>query len=510
MGVMVIPRAARAYVCCALLGAAACGAPALRPGAATPWGTVALLAALYAVCELPARCRPLGRAAGGGPLGAGSFFAVLLAAALLLPPAAAALTPLPGALLARIDKPPVAVRRAWRAAQLMIAVGAAALVAELLRPHEALGDGPRTPDFPYVLLPAGAAALAFCLVLTALDGGIRATAEGLAPRTAWRGLFGRALAPHAVHGLAGLMMAVLWRSSYGPVAALFVLLPMYISCWVFAQYHRERAAHQATIRALVQAVDIKDRYTRGHSERVGRASVLIARELDMTEERLELLRFAGILHDVGKLGVPTRVLRKDGPLTPPERRVIELHPEYGHEIVRGIGFLGEARTAILHHHERMDGSGYPYGLKGEQIPEFARVVAVADAFDAMTSTRSYSRARPVGTALAELERCAGTHFDPRMVRALVRALDRHGWQTAVTADEEPRQASGTPEAGEPRPGRGTDQPRTGRQAGRRPTAPGADEARTGPGLPPPRPQAGPAAGRTAGSEPAPPRRRGSA
>uniref|UniRef100_UPI0015866210 HD-GYP domain-containing protein n=1 Tax=Streptomyces sp. TRM64462 TaxID=2741726 RepID=UPI0015866210 len=287
----------------------------------------------------------------------------------------------------------------------------------------------------YALLPAGAAVLAFCLVLTALDGAVLATAERVPPRAAWRGLLGRSLAPHAVHGLVGLMTAVLWRSPYGWPAALFVLLPMYISSWVFAQYHRERAAHQATIRALVQAVDLKDTYTRGHSERVGRASVLIGRELGMDGSRLEILRFAGTLHDVGKLGVPTRVLRKDGPLTPEERRVIELHPEYGHEMVRGIGFLGEARAAILHHHERLDGTGYPYGLRGPEIPEFARVVAVADAFDAMTSTRSYSRARPVATALAELERCAGSQFDPAMVRALARALGRHGWQTAVTSDE---------------------------------------------------------------------------
>jgi len=288
--------------------------------------------------------------------------------------------------------------------------------------------------------------LTFCTVLTVLDGGILALAERAPVRGAWHGLFARSLAPVAVHGLAGLMMAVLWRSPYGPVAALLVLLPMYVSCWVFAQYHRERAAHQATIRALVQAVDIKDGYTRGHSERVGRASVLIARELGMHDERVEMLRFAGILHDVGKLGVPTRLLRKDGPLTPEERRVIELHPEYGHEMVRGIGFLGEARSAILHHHERLDGSGYPYGLAGTQIPEFARVVAVADAFDAMTSTRSYRRARPVPAALEELTRCAGTQFDPRMVAALVRALDRHGWHPAVTADTAPAVASGMPPA----------------------------------------------------------------
>ncbi|MFG2644380.1 HD-GYP domain-containing protein [Streptomyces sp. NPDC048370] len=454
-----IPRAARVYIGCALLVAAGCALPALRPGAQTAWGAVALLAVLYALCELPARCRILERLLGGSvPMGAGSFFPVLLAAALLLPPSAAALTALPGALLARVEQRPSGVRRVWRTAQLLISVSAAALVAGALGSREALGKGPDAPDFPYALLPAAASALTFCLVLTALDGGVRIAAERIPPRTAWRGHLGRTLAPHAVHGLAGLMMAVLWRSTYGPVAALFVLLPMYISCWVFAQYHRERAAHQATIRALVQAVDIKDRYTRGHSERVGRASVLIAHELGMAEERLEILRFAGILHDVGKLGVPTRILRKDGPLTPEERRIIELHPEYGHEMVRGIGFLGEARAAILHHHERMDGSGYPYGLSGEQIPEFARVVAVADAFDAMTSTRSYSRGRPVAVAVAELERCAGTHFDPRMVSALVRALDRHGWQTAVTADEPcapgtppaaPAPTAGAPAAGAP-------------------------------------------------------------
>ncbi|MFI8825775.1 HD-GYP domain-containing protein [Streptomyces sp. NPDC053431] len=444
-----VPRAARVHVGCAVLAATAVGLPALRPGAATPWPTTLLLAALYALCELPARCRLLGRALSPG---AGSFFPVLLTAALLLPPSAAALAAVPGAVLARVDRPPFALRRAWRAAQLALSVWAAAVVGQLLQCPGALGRGPDVPDFPYVLLPAGATALVFCLVLTALDGSIRATAEQLPPRTAWRGLLGRSLAPHTAHGLAGLMMAVLWRSSYGPVAALFVLLPMYISCWGFAQYHRERAAHQATIRALVQAVDIKDRYTRGHSERVGHASVLIARELGMDEPRLEVVRFAGILHDVGKLGVPTRVLRKDGPLTPEERRVIELHPEYGHEMVRGIGFLGEARTAILHHHERMDGSGYPYGLKGHRIPEYARVVAVADAFDAMTSTRSYSRARPVETALAELERCAGSQFDPRMVDALARALHKHGWQTEVTADETvPPPRSPQPTTAERRP-----------------------------------------------------------
>ncbi|MFF8384484.1 HD-GYP domain-containing protein [Streptomyces kanasensis] len=436
-----IPGAARAYVACAALGAAACALPAAAAPAATPWGALALLAGLYGLCERPGVRPRAGRLAGADPpAGHGSAFPVLLAAALLLPPSAAALAVLAGALAAPVEQRSARrTRRIWRPARLALAAWAAAHTAALLHGPAALGGpgpaGPLPPDLPYALLPAGAAVLASCAVLAALDGGILATAERVPPRAAWRGLFGRSLAAHAVHGLVGLVMAVLWCGPYGWPAALLLLLPMSTTSWAFTQYHRERAAHHATIRALVQAVDLKDAYTRGHSERVGRASVMIGRELGMAEERLEVLRFAGTLHDVGKLGVPTRVLRKNGPLTPEERRIIELHPEYGHEMTRGIGFLGEARAAILHHHERLDGGGYPYGLRGAQIPEVARVVAVADAFDAMTSTRSYRRARPVGAALAELDRCSGSHFDPVMVRALARALARHGWRTAVTSDE---------------------------------------------------------------------------
>ncbi|MEU3061213.1 HD-GYP domain-containing protein [Streptomyces subrutilus] len=448
-----LPPGARGYILCVLLAAAACVAPATLDRG-TPWPAVALLAALYLGCELVRLC-PL--PAGRVPEDVGSFFPVLLAAVFLLPPAAAALVALPGGLAGAVVQRPAGVRRVWHAAQQAVAAWGAGHVHGLLGGPATLGaagsavsagggaGGPGPAgwgaDFPYAMLPAAAAATAFCLVLTALDGGVLATAERRPAASAWRGLPARSLAPHCVHGLAGLMMAVMWRSPYGLPAALLVLLPMYISCWVFAQYHRERAAHRSTIRALVQAVDIKDRYTRGHSERVGQASAMIARELGMGEERLEVVRIAGILHDVGKLGVPTRLLRKDGPLTPEERRVIELHPEYGHEMVRGIGFLGEARSAILHHHERVDGSGYPYGLRGDQIPVLARVVAVADAFDAMTSTRSYSRARPVPTALAELERCAGAQFDPAMVRALTGAVARQGWHPVVTSDED-RQTTG--------------------------------------------------------------------
>jgi putative nucleotidyltransferase with HDIG domain len=436
-----------------------CASSAFFPGAGTPWPVVAVLAALYASCEQFPRYRARRGSATGGT---GAFFPVLLTGVFLLPPAAAALVAAPAVLRPPAERCPGWPWRGWGAARLALACWAAAHAYGALCGRAALGGRqPRAtetayplepspapgalPDFPWLLVPAVAAVLVFCAVLSALDGGVTAAVTGpfpvrpapvdaqrrVPPHTAWGGLFLRSLAPVAVHGLAGLLMAVLWQGGYGPLAALLVLLPMYLSYRMFAQYHCERAAHQATVRVLVQAVGFKDGYTRAHSERVGLASMMIARELGMDRERMETLRLAGVLHDVGKLGVPTRLLRKDGPLTAQERRLIELHPEYGDEMVRGIGFLGEARAAILHHHERVDGSGYPYGLTGHQIPECARVVAVADAFDAMTSTRSYRRARPVRAAVEELQRCAGAQFDPRMVRALVSALDRHGWHPTV-------------------------------------------------------------------------------
>jgi putative nucleotidyltransferase with HDIG domain len=430
-----LPPAARVTVAAVCAAAVLCGAPALRPG--THWTTLAVLAALYAMCEpgvLPARV-----AGRHPPSEVGPFLPVLLAGALLLPPAAAALVGVPGSLAGR---PVPWVRRCWRAGYLAVAAWAAALCCRAVGGPAAV----RTAGLPYGLLPALCAALCFCATATALTGAVLVTAERRAPAAAWGEPLLAALVPYLTYGLVALMTALLWLRGYGVFAAVLVPLPMYVACWVFARSRRERAAHGATVRALVHAVDLKDPYTRGHGERVGRASAMIARELGLPEERVDALRLAGLLHDIGKLGVPTRVLRKDGPLTEEERRVVQRHPEYGHDMTRGIAFLDEAREAILHHHERLDGTGYPHGLSGDRIPHCARVVAVADAFDAMTSTRSYRPARPVDAALAELQRCAGTHFDPAMVAALTRALTSPSGPAAAPAPE-PRPAP----ASEPRP-----------------------------------------------------------
>lgn len=239
--------------------------------------------------------------------------------------------------------------------------------------------------------------------------------------------------PYLAYGLFGVSLAVLWDGAgVGPAAAVLLLLPLFVARWAYAQYAEEQHAYDRTVRSLMAAVETKDLYTRGHSERVSAASVMVAREIGMREDRVDSLRYAGMLHDVGKLGVPTRVLQKSGRLTESEFAAIQRHPMQGLEIVREIDFLDEAMAGIMHHHERLDGLGYPMGLAGDQIPEFARVIAVADAFDSMTTTRSYRGARTVPEAVAELQRCAGTQFDPAMVGALVAAVDRQGWTPEVT------------------------------------------------------------------------------
>ncbi|MFI5645659.1 HD-GYP domain-containing protein [Kitasatospora sp. NPDC051705] len=410
-------------------------------GAPVDWPKVGLLALLHGCWEslaqgLPTPCLRLTRLLLRRPPpserapnrpGVNAFFPVLFAGVLMLPPAAAALVAVPAALLGGPTRRTCRARQLWNGSQLALCAFASSAAFQLLRgPQLLLGS-----RFPAALLPGFAAVATFCLVNGVLVGAMLMLTEDRRPVVLLRGAVAVCGLPVLVHAAGGLMVTVLWQGPYGAFAALLALLPLSISAWVFAQGQRERDAHQATVQSLVQAVEIKDAYTRGHSERVGRASVLIATQLGMEAERLRTLRFAGILHDVGKLGVATELLRRNGPLSEAERRAVEIHPVYGFELVRGIAFLGEAHAGILHHHERMDGRGYPSGLSGEQIPEFARIISVADAFDSMTSTRSYRRGRPVTEAIAELQRCSGSQFDPAMVRALIDALVVHDWQPVL-------------------------------------------------------------------------------
>ena len=179
----------------------------------------------------------------------------------------------------------------------------------------------------------------------------------------------------------------------------------------------DRAAQYRAAESLAKAVDERDAYAGSHSQRVGDYSARIARRLGADEPAVELTRLAGNLHDLGKLAIPEEVLRKPGTLSEAERLMLERHPQIGFRMLESLGVQPVAEW-VLHHHERWDGAGYPNRLAGDQIPLGARIIFVADAYDAMTSERAYHEALSQGDALAELERCAGAQFDPAVVSAL--------------------------------------------------------------------------------------------
>jgi len=183
----------------------------------------------------------------------------------------------------------------------------------------------------------------------------------------------------------------------------------------------DRAAQYRAAESLAKAVDERDAYTGSHSQRVGDYSARIARRLGADEPAVELTRLAGNLHDLGKLAVPEDVLRKSSSLSEAERLMLERHPQIGFKMLESLGVEPVAEW-VLHHHERWDGAGYPNRLAGDQIPLVARIIFVADAYDAMTSDRAYRQAIAQRDALAELERCAGTQFDPAVVKALAEEL----------------------------------------------------------------------------------------
>lgn len=197
-----------------------------------------------------------------------------------------------------------------------------------------------------------------------------------------------------------------------------------------ARYIEQRTLFLGTLQALTASIDAKDHYTRGHSERVALLASQLALEGGMSAETAEQYRISGLVHDVGKIGIPEAVLRKKGQLTPEEFEQIKRHPVIGYEILKDIPAMADMLPGVLYHHERWDGNGYPKGLTGENIPLIGRVLNVADSFDAMSSTRSYRPALPRTAVLNEFERCESTHFDPAIVKLLI-GLDLSAYDELV-------------------------------------------------------------------------------
>ncbi|HEY1684927.1 MAG TPA: HD-GYP domain-containing protein [Tepidisphaeraceae bacterium] len=201
-----------------------------------------------------------------------------------------------------------------------------------------------------------------------------------------------------------------------------------------SRFSEQRQMFLGTVQSLTAAVDAKDSYTRGHSERVGMLARQMAEALALEPEVIHQYYVAGLLHDVGKIGIPEAVLGKTGRLTDAEFDVIKKHPEIGYRILTGIPSLDNILPGVLHHHERWDGHGYPHGLMGEKIPFIARVLCVCDTFDAMNSRRSYRDNLPRAHTIAELQRVAGSQFDPALVPVFLN-MDLTQYDRAVAESE---------------------------------------------------------------------------
>ncbi len=186
-----------------------------------------------------------------------------------------------------------------------------------------------------------------------------------------------------------------------------------------ALYEEQQAFFLGTIEALSSAIDAKDPYTCGHSQRVSELSLKLAQTIGLSPAECETIRISGLVHDIGKIGVPESVLLKTSRLTDKEFGAIKLHPEIGHRILRGIPMFDDALPGVLHHHERWDGRGYPVGLAGTDIPLIARIIGVADAFDAMSSSRTYRSAMDRAKVIGEIKANAGSQFDPELSAAFL-------------------------------------------------------------------------------------------
>jgi putative nucleotidyltransferase with HDIG domain len=182
-------------------------------------------------------------------------------------------------------------------------------------------------------------------------------------------------------------------------------------------YEKLKKANFQTVQALAETIEAKDQYTQGHCERVRQLSVWIARAMKLPEEDIQPLEYAALLHDIGKIGIPERILNKQGPLDEEEVTVIRMHPIIGAQILSMVEFFTPSITAVRHHHERWDGKGYPDGVSGDNIDHLAQIITLADTFDAMATSRPYKDGMPLEEVVAEIERERGKQFAPAAVKA---------------------------------------------------------------------------------------------
>jgi diguanylate cyclase (GGDEF)-like protein/putative nucleotidyltransferase with HDIG domain len=304
----------------------------------------------------------------------------------------------------------------------------------------ALG-GAKTIDPRQLLTPVSASTAVYFFVNTLLVAVPVALSRRESISQTWRGLFLWTAPSYYAGTFCAVLMSIFYHR-LGFAAMVFIIPPLYIVLYSYRLYiekmqqemkhiaalkessERLSELYLSTVHSLVAAIDAKDRYTRHHSSRVQQYAIIIGEQMELSKDSMEAIRTGGLLHDVGKLGVPDFILSKPASLTPDEVRRVQEHPVLGYEILKPLPFPWDVLPVVRSHHERYDGKGYPDGLAGEEIPQVARVLAVADVYDAVTSERPYRKAWSHEKAVAYIRDAAGTQFDPQVVEAFLQVQER--------------------------------------------------------------------------------------
>jgi putative nucleotidyltransferase with HDIG domain len=319
------------------------------------------------------------------------------------------------------------VRGFFNSGQLALTYLCSGLIYAMAGGPELFGHPLSATSIPHAIVPLALLAIASFAVNTTLVGIGVTIKEGIPFTEVWKSSFAWTIPTQAALTILALALAQIVASEGTVGLALFVV-PLLIAQQFYERYVRLRTAYRDTVKSLVAVIEAKDAYTRGHSERVAAYAVAIARQLGLDDQRVERIELAALLHDLGKVAVSRDILSKKSRLDDDEFRLIQAHPEVGARIIESVPFLSDLVPYIASHHERMDGSGYGEQLTGEQIPVEARLLSVADAFDAMTSSRPYRAALTHEATIAELRRCAGQQFDPVIVEVFIEALSSGTFQ----------------------------------------------------------------------------------
>ena len=305
----------------------------------------------------------------------------------------------------------------FNASQYSLTVGIAGIV------YQRAGGVVGAENIFQFILPAAICALTYCIVNINLFIMVVSFAQNVRIATIWRTSIKETVPSYIAEAPMGFLMAIVY-TEVGIVGILLFFLPLLLARRSFELYTKMRKVYLDTIRALAAAIDAKDPYTKGHSERVAETAVALAQELNLSDKDIENIEYTALLHDIGKIGIKDKILSKKSSLTDQEFDKIKEHTIMGAKIIEPVDFLKNSYKAIYHHHERYNGKGYPDGIKSEDIPILARIIAVADAYDAMGSDRPYRKKLSKDKILKELRDQSGKQFDPEVIKAFISVLKR--------------------------------------------------------------------------------------